>query len=171
MKERMKNFLLIICILIVANPVFADEAVQQALIKQGFNYTDAAHYRDAINVFKKVLDENPENPEAYYGLGISYLGLGDTVTATIPQLVQDAIYSLKKALNFGATHPEIYYSLGICYLALKDKELAIKQYDILEGLNWDLADRLLDKIVAFERLQEDTGPNVQEKVIPLKEEN
>jgi len=155
MKEPMKYFLLVIFILIVANPVFADETIQQELIKQGFDYIDAAHYRNAINVFQKVLDENPENAEAYYGLGISYLELGDTVTVTIPQLVQDAIYSFKKALNFGATHPEIYYSLGLCYLALKDKELAIKQYDILEGLNWDLADRLLDKIVAYERRQEE----------------
>ena len=169
MKEPMKYFLLVIFILIVANPVFADKAIQQELIKQGFDYIDAAHYRDAINVFKKVLDENPENAEAYYGLGISYLGLGDTVTVTIPQLVQDAIYSFKKALNFGAKHPEIYYSLGLCYLALKDKELAIKQYDILEGLNWGLADRLLDKIVAYERLQEDTAP--QEKVIHFEEKN
>jgi tetratricopeptide (TPR) repeat protein len=167
MKERMNYFLCIIIILIAANPVFADEAVQQELIKQGFDYINEAHYRDAINAFKKVLKENPESADAYYGLGISYLRLGDTEKLTIPQLVQDAIYSFKKALNFGATHPEIYYSLGFCYLALKDKELAIKQYDILEDLNRDLADRLLDKIVAYERLQEDTGP--QEEVIPSEE--
>jgi len=163
----MNYFLCIIIILFAANPVFADEAIQQERIKQGFDYINAAHYRDAINAFKKVIEENPENADAYYGLGISYLGLGDTETLTIPQLVQDAIYSFKKALNFGAKHPEIYYSLGLCYLALKDKKLAIKQYDILEGLNWDLADRLLDKIVAYERLQEDTRP--QEEVIPSEE--
>jgi tetratricopeptide (TPR) repeat protein len=169
MKERMKNFLYTIIILIAANPVFADESIQQELIKQGFDYIDAAHYRNAINVFKKVLEENQENADAYYGLGISYLGLGDTETVMIPQLVQEAIYSFKKALNFGAAHPEIYYSLGLCYLALRDKKLAIKQYDILEDLNWGLADRLLDKIVTYERLQEDTG--TQRKVIPFEEEN
>ena len=84
-------------------------------------------------------------------------------------MVQDAIYSFKKALNFGARHPEIYYYLGLCYLALKDKELAIQQYDILENLNWDLADQLLDKIVAYERLQEDIRPH--EQVIPFEEKN
>lgn len=161
----MKNFLLIIIILIVAKPVFADETIQQEHIKQGFDYINEAHYRDAINAFKKVLEENPESADAYYGLGISYLGLGDTETITIPQLVQDAIYSFKKALNFGATNPEIYYYLGLCSLALKDKDLAIKQYDTLEGLNRDLADQLLDKIVTYERLQEDIRP----KVIPFEE--
>jgi len=163
----MKNFLFIIIILFVANSVFAEEAIQQELITQGFDYINEAHYRDAINVFKKVLEANPENAEAYYGLGISYLRIGDTEIITIPQLVQEAIYSFKKALNFGVRHPEIYYFLGLCYLALNDKELAIKQYDILEGLNWDLADRLLDKIVAYERLQEDSS--TQEKFIPFKE--
>jgi tetratricopeptide (TPR) repeat protein len=163
----MNYFLCIIIILFAANSVFADEAIQQEHIKQGFDYINEAHYRNAIHAFKKVLEENPDSAEAYYGLGLSYLRLGDTETVTIPQLVQDAIYSFKKALNFGATHPEIYYSLGLCYLALKDKELAIKQYDILEGLSWDLADQLLDKIVTFERLQEEIRPH--KKVIPFEE--
>jgi tetratricopeptide (TPR) repeat protein len=169
MKEHMNYFLCIIIILFVANPVFADEAIQQEHIKLGFDYIDAAHYRDAINVFKKVLEENPESADSYYGLGISYLRIGDTEIITLPQLVQEAIYSFKKALNFGARHPEIYYSLGLCYLALKDKELAIKQYDILEGLNWDLADRLLDKIVTYERLQEDIRSH--DKGIPFEEKD
>jgi len=164
----MKNFLFII-ILFAAIPVFAEEAIQQELTKQGFDYINEAQYRDAISVFKKALESNPENAEAYYGLGISYLRIGDTEIITIPQLVQEAIYSFKKALNFGAKHPEIYYFLGLCYLALKDKELAIKQYDTLEGLNWDLADQLLDKIVAYERLQEDSS--AQEKFIPFEEKN
>ena len=151
----MKNFLCIIIILFAVNPVFADEAVQQELVTQGFDYINEAHYRDAISVFKKTLESNPENAEAYYGLGISYLRIGDTEIITIPQLVQEAIYSFKKALNFNAKHPEIYYFLGLCYLALKDKELAVKQYDILEGLNRDLADQLLDKIVTYKRHQEE----------------
>jgi tetratricopeptide (TPR) repeat protein len=169
MKERMKTFLCIIIILCASNAVFAEEALQQEHIKQGFDFINEAHYRDAINVFKKVLKANPENEEAYYGLGISYLRIGDTETITIPQLVQDAIYSFKKALNFGATHPEIYYFLGLCYLALKDKELAVKQYDVLEGLNRDLAGQLLDKIVDYERLHEETA--IQEKVVPSHEKN
>ena len=165
----MKNFLCIIIILFAAIPVFADEAVQQELINQGFDYINEAQYRDAIRVFKKALESNPENAEAYYGLGISYLRIGDTEIITIPQLVQEAIYSFKKALNFNAKHPEIYYFLGLCYLALKDKELAVKQYDILEGLNRDLADQLLDKIVAYKRHQEESS--TQEKFIPFEEKN
>jgi tetratricopeptide (TPR) repeat protein len=169
MKELMKYFLCIIIFLFIASTVFAEDNIQQAHIKQGFDYIDVARYRDAIHVFMKVLETNPDNAEAYYGLGISYLRLGDTITVTIPQLVQEAIYSFKKAQNFGASHPEIYYSLGLCYLALKDKELAIKQYDALEGLNRDLADQLLNKIVEYERLHEETA--IQEKVIPSDEKN
>jgi tetratricopeptide (TPR) repeat protein len=164
----MKNFLCII-IIFAAIPVFAEETVQQEFINQGFDYINEAQYRDAISVFRKVLESNPENAEAYYGFGISYLRIGDTEIITIPQLVQEAIYSFKKALNFNAKHPEIYYFLGLCYLALKDKELAVKQYDILEGLNRDLADQLLEKIVTYERLQE--GSSTQEKFIPFEEKN
>lgn len=162
----MKSFLLIIIILIVSSPAFADEAIQQEQIRQGFDYINEAHYRDAMNVFRKAIKANPENAEAYYGLGISYLRLGDTKTVTIPQLVQEAIYSFKKALNFGATNPEIYYFLGLCYLSLNDKELVIKQYDVLEGLNSDLADRLLNKIVAHERLHGDISN--KENLIPFE---
>jgi len=165
----MKIFLYIVMILIATNPLFAEENIQQDHVKQGFIYIDEAQYRNAINAFKKIIEENPEHAEAYYGLGISYLALGDTEILTIPLLVQDAIYSFKKALNFGTTHPDIYYSLGLCYLALKDKDLAIKQYDILEGLNRDLADQLLDKIVAYEKLHEETV--IQEKIIPSDEKN
>ncbi len=165
----MKYFLCIIFILIAVNPVFAEENIQQEYIKQGFDYINSAHYREAMKVFKKALEANPENAEAHYGLGISYLRLGDTKTVTIPQLVQEAIYSFKKALNFGTTNPEIYYFLGLCYLALKDKELAIKQYDIMEGLNRELSDQLLIRIVDFERLQEDTRPH--EKAITSEENN
>ena len=165
----MKIFLCIIIILLASYPVCAEEPNQQEHVKQGFDCINGAHYRNAINAFKKALEANPENAEAYYGLGISYLRIGDTEFITIPQLIQEAIYSFKKALNFGATHPEIYYFLGLCYLALKDKALAIKQYDILESLNWVLADRLLGKIVEFERLHEETS--IQEKVVPSYEKN
>jgi hypothetical protein len=78
-------------------------------------------------------------------------------------LVQESIYSFKKALNFGSTHSEIYYFLGLCYLALHDENLALKQYDVLEGLNRDLAQQLLDKIVDYERLHEETA--IQEKTV------
>ena len=156
----MKYLLCVIFILFVANPTFAEENIQQEHVKQGFDYINAAHYREATKVFNKAIEANPENAEAYYGLGISYLGIGDTETVTIPQLVQEAIYSFKKALNFGITNPEIYYFLGLCYLALNEKDLAIKQYDVLEGLNRELADQLLIRIVDFGRLQEVTRPQV-----------
>ena len=169
MKERMKNFLCIMIILITANSVFAEESARYAHMKQGFEYIDTAQYRSALHVFKKVLEANPENAEAHYGLGICYLMLGDTKTITIPQLVQESIYSFKKALNFGATHPEIYYFLGLCYLALHDETLALKQYDVLEGLNRYLADQLLNKIIEYETLHEKTL--IQEKATPSHEKN
>lgn len=70
-----------------------------------------------MKVFKKAIEEYPENAEAYYGMVISSLLLGDNKTVTIPQLVQAAIYSFKKALNFGATYPAIYYLLSWAMLS------------------------------------------------------
>ena len=159
MKERMNYILCVMIIFLVANPLLAGENIKQGNVKQGFDYINEARYRDAMNVFKKSIKAAPENADAYYGLGISYLRLGDTENITIPQLVNEAVYSFKKALNFGATYPEIYYFLGLCYLALHDKELAVKQYDVLENLNSDLADLLLIRIVNYEMLQEDTRPH------------
>lgn len=153
-------------ILLAANPLVAGDNINHEQIKQGFYYINEAQYRNAIKAFEKATETNPENADAYYGLGISYLRLGDTKSITIPQLVQEAIYSFKKAQNFGATYPEIYYFLGLSYLLLNDKELAIKQYDVLEDLNSNLADRLLNKIVTYERLREDI--NNKENLIPFE---
>jgi tetratricopeptide (TPR) repeat protein len=147
----MNKFIFVIIILLVTTPGFAGQNNQQDYINQGFDHINSSDYHKAREAFEAAIKINPDNADAYFGLGVSYLKLGDNKIATIPQLVQEAVYFFRKALILGANYPEIYYSLGLSYLALNDKEAAIKEYDILEDLNSDLANQLLVKIVDYKK--------------------
>jgi Flp pilus assembly protein TadD len=144
----MNKFIYVI-ILMVTIPAFAEQNSQQDYINQGFDYINSGNYHKAKEAFEAAIKVNPDNADAYYGLGVSYLRLADNKAAIIPQLVQEAVYFFRKALILGANKPEIHYSLGLSYLALNDKEAAIKEYDILEDLNSDLAYQLLVKITDY----------------------
>jgi tetratricopeptide (TPR) repeat protein len=149
----MNKFIFVI-ILMATIPAFAGQNNQQDYINQGFDHINSGDYHKAREAFETAIKINPDNPDAYFGLGLSYLKLGDNKTATIPQLIQEAVYFFRKTLILGANNPEIYYSLGLSYLALNDKEAAIKEYDILEDLNSDLANQLLVKITNYKKPQE-----------------
>jgi tetratricopeptide (TPR) repeat protein len=163
----MNKFIFVI-ILMATIPAYAEQNSQQDYINQGFDYINSGDYHKAREAFEAAIKINPDNADAYFGLGVSYLKLGDNKVVTIPQLVQEAIYFFKKALILGANNSEIHYYLGLSYLALNDKETAIEEYDILEDINSDLADQLLVKITDYKKPQEygKTG----ETVSPLHED-
>jgi tetratricopeptide (TPR) repeat protein len=163
----MNKFIFVI-ILMATIPAYAEQNSQQDYINQGFDYINSGDYHKAREAFETAIKINPDNADAYFGLGVSYLKLGDNKVVTIPQLVQEAIYFFKKALILGANNSEIHYYLGLSYLALNDKETAIEEYDILEDINSDLADQLLVKITDYKKPQEygKTG----ETVSPLHED-
>jgi tetratricopeptide (TPR) repeat protein len=142
----MKKLLFIIIVLLVVTPVYAEDNNQQELINKGFDFIKSGNYQKAAEAFEIAVKANPNNADAHFGLGISYLKLGDNEVMTNPELVQKAVYFFRKALELGANYPEIRYTLGLSYLALNDKEAAIREYNILKDSDNELANQLLVRI-------------------------
>lgn len=86
--------------------------VEQKLIKALFSYafylTDEIIAKDdeAVVLFHKILDIEPENYKALYNLGITYDNLDKP---------KKALEYLKKALEINPNHKYSYYNIGLIY--------------------------------------------------------
>jgi tetratricopeptide (TPR) repeat protein len=59
----------------------APTAAQNVLIQQGTVLHDKKQYEEAIEIYQKILDENPDCTIAMYEMSISYKSKGDTLKA------------------------------------------------------------------------------------------
>jgi len=59
---------------------------------------------------------------------------------------KEAIEVLKVAIERDPEHAMSYYNLGILYNSSNDKDSALEQHEILNGLGFDLADKLFGLI-------------------------
>ncbi|MBQ0168000.1 MAG: tetratricopeptide repeat protein [Treponema sp.] len=84
---------------------FSDD--EQYQIKAGLLlgniYTDDGKYEEAMTEFQTILEKNPENADAYYGIGIIYEMMGDMAKARA-----EWRNALKKQVN----HPGALQKLG-----------------------------------------------------------
>ena len=155
----MKAYIFIVMILVFLSPAFAEDSAQQgnasiraqAQTTRGFDYINAGNYEKAARAFESATILNPENPDAYVGLSVSYWKRGDNEAMTNTQLVQKAVTAGRKALSLGADYPEVHATLGLCYIALNDRDSAIREYEILKVLKSDLADKLKKSIDHYKR--------------------
>ncbi|ACO04232.1 MAG TPA: tetratricopeptide repeat protein [Persephonella sp.] len=75
---------------------------------------------DRIDMLKKALEKDPENPLGLYGLGMEYMKMGN---------FEDAIVYLKKYLSVYDDQGAGYRALAQCYVKLGDIEKAIEAYE------------------------------------------
>ena len=61
-------------------------AAGQAYYNLGAVMTNAGRSAAAVEAFRKAIEFDPQNSEAYYQLGIAYLGSADTLKDAIPML-------------------------------------------------------------------------------------
>ncbi|HEX2957606.1 MAG TPA: tetratricopeptide repeat protein [Chitinispirillaceae bacterium] len=71
----------------------------QAMIQNGA-------YNEAVTAFRKVVTREPDNFEAQFNLGFSYLGWGR---------YSNAVTELKKALSLNSRNAEVWSNLAIAY--------------------------------------------------------
>ena len=91
----------------------------------------------AIESFNKALSLNANEPSAHIGLGNLYFRKGDT---------PKAIESFEKVLSTYPRNAEALFSLGAVYVTLKQKDAALKQYQLLSGIDKKLAEELNKQI-------------------------
>jgi tetratricopeptide (TPR) repeat protein len=77
-------------------------------------------YQEAINIYTKVIESNPEDSFAYFGRGLSKMSLED---------YQSAINDFNLALQFNPDNPEIFFDRAVSKGKMKDFFGAIYDYD------------------------------------------
>jgi len=75
---------------------------------------------ERIEMLKKALDKDPNNPLGLYGLAMEYYKSGD---------YENAIVYLKKYLSIHEDEGAGYRTLAQCYINLGDIENAIESYE------------------------------------------
>lgn len=110
MFDPMKIKSLIILFLMFAGSVFPSQF--QDLIEQGNKYYRSSEFRQAIDTYNKILDQNVESAGIYYNLGNSYFRLGS---------IGKAILYYEKALKLNPDDEDINYNLKIAQARTVDK--------------------------------------------------
>ncbi|MFB0519415.1 MAG: tetratricopeptide repeat protein [Acidobacteriota bacterium] len=121
----------------------------------GLNFFKEHNYQAAIESFKKVTENYPDYPDAFYNLGISYLRSGD---------IDHATTSLQRAVELKPDTVAVYLGLGECYIKKDSMDKALEAFSEAEEIQPDNAkihynigtiyyneDKIDEAIAAFEK--------------------
>ncbi len=97
-----------------------EEKIAESCYKHGCLYTELGRYREAIQLFTKVIDLQPNNVEAYNGRAFASMRLEE---------YQKAIDDLNKAVTLNPNYEKIYHNLGVIYNKLGEYEKSIFYYN------------------------------------------
>ena len=75
----------------------------------------------------------PGDANAPNSIGEAYLELGR---------LSDALEAFRQAIRLKPDFGRAYYNLGKCYIAMGNRDAALEQYNILQNLDQDWAEKL-----------------------------
>ena len=99
----------------------------------GSRYLKSKKYAEAIETFKQLIALKPGDANVPNNIGEAYLGMN---------LMSDAVASFRQAIQLKPDFGKAYYNLGRSLLAMGNREGALEQYNILQNLDQDWAERL-----------------------------
>ena len=99
-------------------------------VKQGRN-------DEAIRAYRRALQLKPTSADTYNRLGDAYF---------YGAHFNEAIDAYRQAARLRPDQPEAYYNLGLAYLEIGDRESAVAQSRLLEGLDTELNKKLLAEL-------------------------
>jgi tetratricopeptide (TPR) repeat protein len=88
-------------------------------LSAGARHHEAGRFREAEQLYRRVLQRDPNNAEALNLLGVLAAQSGHA---------RDAKDLLAKAVAIDGTNPEFHYNLGLVYQGTGDRDEAIKSY-------------------------------------------
>jgi len=100
--------------------LFKREMIGVFLSNLGIAYYRKGMYHEAIAVYEKASDINPNHAEVYCNLGVAYGTVG---------MYDEAIAEFKKALIFNPNDTEAHYGLSLAYYTEGEYSLAIEHCD------------------------------------------
>jgi tetratricopeptide (TPR) repeat protein len=103
----------------------------------GNAYNGLKRYEDAATALKKASEIEPNNAAAHFNLGLTLYNAGR---------YSEAIESYKEVIKLRPKLPQAYFNLGITYYAISDKPAAMAQYEVLKGIDAEMAGQLYDFI-------------------------
>lgn len=104
------------------------------LLNQGITLMKFQKYAEARDMFQRVLEQEPENFEAYIHLGNAYVNLNE---------MDEAVKSFKSALILDKNSGQALFSLANAYYLMDDNKNAIKHYVKAENAGYCSADMYL----------------------------
>ena len=99
----------------------------------GLVYLRTRKYPLAIETYKQLAALKPGDADVPNKIGEAYVELG---------LMSDAVEAFKRAIQLRPGFGKAYYNLGKSYLATGNRNAALEQYNILQNLDQDWAEKL-----------------------------
>ncbi|HEX9771782.1 MAG TPA: sulfotransferase [Kiloniellales bacterium] len=104
-------------------------------LSAGARHHEAGRFREAEQLYRRVLQRDPNNAEALNLLGVLAAQAGHA---------RDAKDLLAKAVAIDGGNPEFHYNLGLVYQGTGDRDEAIKSYRQAVGIKPDYGDAWLN---------------------------
>ena len=89
------------------------------LNEQGVAELRLGHHVEAIRIFSRAVETEPDFAVAYNNLGVTYNALGR---------YDEAVVLLMRAVRIKPDYAESYYDMGVSYLKLRQYQNSVKAY-------------------------------------------
>ncbi|HEV7682282.1 MAG TPA: tetratricopeptide repeat protein [Pyrinomonadaceae bacterium] len=99
----------------------------------GSRYLKSKKFPEAIETFKQLVALKPGDANVPNNMGEAYYGMN---------LMSDAVASFRTAIQLKPDFGKAYYNLGRSLLTMGNRDGAVEQYNILQNLDQDWAERL-----------------------------
>lgn len=115
-------------------------------------------YQKSINIFKRIIDLDPENYKAHYNLGIAYFNLNQ---------FDEALNSYENAISIKPDYKHGYYNIGLLHETTESLEDAIRAYE--KALEIDPHYIYAMHALKAVRLNSDNSVKIQSKTQEIKD--
>lgn len=99
----------------------------------GARYLRSRRFAEAIEVFKQLAVLKPGDSAAPNSMGEAYVELNR---------LNDALEAFRQAIRLKPDFGKAYFNLGKCFVAMGNRDAAIEQYNILQNIDQDWAEKL-----------------------------
>lgn len=166
-----KLFFLLVALAVLPQSVVAKSAPAEDFAKAG-KFFENGKYAKAATYYKRAVASDPKNAEYHMRLGMSFDALekfDDAISSYETALKYDykdkylvynnlgvsygkkkslslAIAAFQRSLNLNPKYVGALYNLGMAFFARGDKKNALRQFEKLKALDFDVAQRLMENL-------------------------
>jgi len=135
-------FLRNLIIILIFNLIGINESFSQSneSYNHGMSHYDKMEYNLAIEQFKKVIEQDPNNARAWFQIGMSYL---------LQQDMEEAIDNLTKSIQLDKSFADAFNARGLAHSYKEDLDLATIDFDRAIMIDPNFAEAYINRGSAF----------------------